>query len=991
MLGILLPHGLLARAEPPKDAGPPKVLAEEQPAESKPPSQSKQKAELKKPAEGREHIAERLAAARRLALTGKYAEAIDAYHKLAEHAPRAGALGEARATAAVGEYAKAAELLDKALAVKDAKQEKEASRVKDSDLHAELARLAFDRGDYPACDREFEAALAEAPDHLQARWIAAERLRVAGKLDEALKGYQWFVDYYNRHDVESPEDLHTIGLAAAQFARWKRLSEQFTFLVNELYPGALEVDEEYWPAHYEAGLLFLEKFNEAEANRAFKAALAINPSAAEVYAAIARLALQNFDIDTARRALEQAKELNPNLFEAHLYRADVELATFETQAAITTLERALKINPVDERALGRLASAYLGLDGWPEKKPDTRFQKLAAEVNARNPHAGDFYFALGSTLDLTRRYPAAAHFYQQAVERMPELIETRAALGMTQMRLGDETSARKQLDESFATDPFNVRVSNTLKVLEVLDTYAVLETEHFVIKFDRGRDEILATYAAKYLEEQVYPALTKQFAFVPPGKSLFEIFHRARNTSGHGWFSARMVGLPSIGTVGACAGKMVAMASPNDMPQKFNWARVLKHEFVHVLNLQQTNFNIPHWYTEALAVENEGYPRPQQWNEMLAERVPKGQMYNLDNLNVTFVRPGSSENWSMAYCQAQLYAQYMLKTYGPDALARLLAAYADNLDTRAALLRAFQVKQEDFERGYLEFVKAIVAELQTGEKSGEELSFARLTRAQQEKPDDTDLMARLGLAHLERKDYPEARKLARAALDKAPKQGLAGYVLARVWLVIGENEQAYEALTASLDKQHPNSRALHLLAGLELKLEHYDEAARLYELGTKQFPNDPLWAKSLVRLYLKSGEKTKLVPLLSKLAESDADDLVMRKKLAQLAVDAHDYAAARRWSQDALHIDVLDVDSHRTLADSCVELNDYPAAIDEYRLAIKLAPREGGLRFSLADALVEAKQPAAARTALRELLEIEPEFPGARLMLDSLAEPADKP
>ena len=54
----------------------------------------------------------------------------------------------------------------------------------------------------------------------------------------------------------------------------------------------------------------------------------------------------------------------------------------------------------------------------------------------------------------------------------------------------------------------------------------------------------------------------------------------------------------------------------------FNWARVLTHEVVHVITLQQTEFNIPHWYTEALAVESEGFPRPQEWNKMLLERVP---------------------------------------------------------------------------------------------------------------------------------------------------------------------------------------------------------------------------------------------------------------------------------------------------------------------------------------------------------------------------------
>ena len=55
-----------------------------------------------------------------------------------------------------------------------------------------------------------------------------------------------------------------------------------------------------------------------------------------------------------------------------------------------------------------------------------------------------------------------------------------------------------------------------IEVLDVLQGYALLETEHFVIKFDRGHDELLATYAAKYLEDEVYPQITRQLGFAPP-------------------------------------------------------------------------------------------------------------------------------------------------------------------------------------------------------------------------------------------------------------------------------------------------------------------------------------------------------------------------------------------------------------------------------------------------------------------------------------------
>ncbi len=161
-------------------------------------------------------------------------------------------------------------------------------------------RAGAGRGDAGAARKAAAAALDLDHDQLLARWVQAELARMAGDLDAANAVCKWFIDYYNAHDVTDPESLGWIGLGAAQYARWNRLSGQFSFLVNELYPDALKADPAWWPAHYAAGLLYLEKYNEPEAARELKAALAINPRAAEVHAALARLAAQNFDVGGAR-------------------------------------------------------------------------------------------------------------------------------------------------------------------------------------------------------------------------------------------------------------------------------------------------------------------------------------------------------------------------------------------------------------------------------------------------------------------------------------------------------------------------------------------------------------------------------------------------------------------------------------------------------------------------------------------------------------------
>src|SRR4029079_19622325 len=125
----------------------------------------------------------------------------------------------------------------------------------------------------------------------------------------------------------------------------------------------------------------------------------------------------------------------------------------------------------------------------------------------------------------------------------------------------------------------------------------------------------------------------------------------------HEMFSGRIVALPDLHTVGACTGRMVALVSPpgKGMRKTFNWGRVLRHELVHISNLEQTNFLVPHWLTEGLAVGNEGFPRPQVWNELLLERVPAGKdVMDLDSIDLGFIRPRNQMDWHMAYCQAQL-------------------------------------------------------------------------------------------------------------------------------------------------------------------------------------------------------------------------------------------------------------------------------------------------------------------------------------------------
>jgi cellulose synthase operon protein C len=424
------------------------------------------------------------------------------------------------------------------------------------------------------------------------------------------------------------------------------------------------------------------------------------------------------------------------------------------------------------------------------------------------------------------------------------------------------------------------------------------------------------------------------------------------------------------------------MQSPTEEgAQKFNWARVLKHEFIHVINLQQTNFNIPHWYTEALATLNEGYPRPASWNQLLAARVSAGKAFNLDTINLGFIRPHSSDDWSMAYCQAELYAEYMLERFGEGSLAKLLAAYAANLTTREAIPQAFSIEVADFEKGYQEYLSKIVKSIGISSQP-QELTVAQLEAKLEGDTDNLDLQAQLALAHLNRRRYPDAGQFAKGVLVKNPKHQLAAYVQARLQMIVGENEAALKLLEESLDEAAPQPNLLGLLAGIRLKAEDYGEAARLYELGAKHSPGDDKWIKSLAQVYLKTKDNENLTKVLEQLVAVDFEEYSTRKKLAQLYLEAKNFEQAARYATEGIQIDVMDTDLHRTLAEASTQLGRHHEAVFEYETLALLDSSDVTIKLSLAKACVQAGRNADAKKALDEVLKTEPDNKEARELME---------
>jgi cellulose synthase operon protein C len=847
-------------------------------------------------------------------LRGNYAEAKSLYEKLSQDpATRVPAtIGLSKALQSQGQYDKAFEAVDGAL--------KPGPNV---DLLARRAELYYLRGDLEHASKDANHAIELKPECFLARWIQGRIYWDRADLKKADEAWRWFVRTYSERsskdsDIKDPDELYLVGMAGAENARWHSLSDQFRFILTDVYGDALKADKNFWPAEYQAGVLLLEKYNRGEAIAALDKALAINPNAAEALTAKGVSSLQRFEARDAEQFAERALRINPRLPEALRLRADICLMTADTAGAMKFLEQAKAVNPVDEETAGRICACML-----LEKKPE-ECNALIGQIGKTDPQPGLLYQTIASALEDRKRYKEAEVYYKKAISARPMIPAGLNSVGMLYMRLGREKEAREVLNRAFKADEFNVRVSNTLKVLRHLEKYETLKTDHFEIRYDPKEDLHLARYMGAFLEK-VFDDLNKQFQYEPPIPILVEVFNS------HEMFSGRTIALPDLHTIGASTGRIVALVSPNSktLRQPFNWARVLNHEMVHVFNLEQTGFQCPHWFTEGLAVISEGYPRPAAWNDLLKQRFAANNLLNLDTIDLGFIRPRNQMEWNLAYCQSQLYIQYLRETFGPRAIAEMLAAFGEGMEATAAIQKVCRVSKADFEKGYKKYLEKVVEGLH-GKTSEKILTYNQLLQAHDDHPEDLEISAQLAEQFLLRRDRIEARKLVEAVLAKKPGQALAAYVKARLLLDAGDEEPARALLEKALDRKNPNAKVVQILGKLYYEAKAFDKAADLYEIEHAAEPTETKWLIELGRAYTQLGNRDKLLGVLEQLTLADPDDIAQRKKLAGMFLEDKRMPQAERYAREALEIDVRDKTA-RTILEKALTEQKKTAELEELK------------------------------------------------------------
>ena len=638
--------------------------------------------------------------------------------------------------------------------------------------------------------------------------------------------------------------------------RYEQANEAFRAAVAQ--PGSKAIYRVRW------GLLLHERFNNKEAVDLFNEALQQEPTNARAYLGLALVSADGFD-SKAEEYVAKALTLDPKLVEARELMANLALENSKTQEAVEEADKAIALS---NEALEAMA-VHAAVEVLADRSPDVWF----AKIHVVNPSYGEGYALVGYHLVLNRRYEDGVTYYRKAIEADPKLWAARSQLGINLMRLGQEEEPLKQLEMSYNNGQRDAATVNSLRLLDSYKNFVIFRDDTTILKLRKNEAELLRPYFQAELHKAM-ATYEKKYKMKLPGPVQLEVY------PDHEDFAVRTMGMPGLGALGVTFGEVVAMDSPSGRkPGEFNWGATLWHEMSHVYILSATNHRVPRWFTEGIAVHEEGEASP-EWSDRLTPEVLLAirdkKLLPVAQMDQGFIFPEYPSQVVVSYFQAGSICDYIKQRWGDDQLLEMVHSFATLKTTPEVIQKDLQMTPEEFDKAYMAWLEKragqTAANFDAWRKGLKEL--AALAEAKQ---NDAVVKAAPEVLRM----YPEYvgdanayEFLAVAQLAKGDKQGamptLTAYekmggespeTLTKLASLEEELGHAKEA-AATLDRInfiYPESEGLHRHLGeLWLAQGNYAGAVREYSAVLALKPLDKASAEfDLAQAYFAAGEKDK--------------------------------------------------------------------------------------------------------------------------------------
>lgn len=466
--------------------------------------------------------------------------------------------------------------------------------------------------------------------------------------------------------------------------QWSRANEQFRLATQPADSKALY--KVRW------GLLLHERFNNADAADLFHEALQKDPSNAEAYIGLARVSADSFN-GQATAYLRKAMDLDPGRADAHELMAQLALEKDDRETAAAEADKALSLQA---DALDAMA-IHAAIELLSDHSPDAWFARIAAV----NPQYGEGYALVAHQIEMHYRYEDAVTYYRKAIESAPRFWSAHSALGIELMRLGKEDEPRQELELSYNNEYRDAATVNSLRLLDSYKNFETIRDGTAILKLHKTEAALLQPYMQAELHT-ILAAYETKYGMKLHGPVQVEVY------PDHEDFAVRTLGMPGLGALGVTFGDVIAMDSPSARkPGDFNWGATLWHEMSHVFILSATNHRVPRWFTEGIAVHEEGEHSPEWGNRITPDvlvAIRDKKLLPVSHLDRGFVYPEYPSQVIVSYFQAAAICEFIKEKWGEDKLLAMVQSYAKQLTTSEVVQQHLGLVPEDFDKQFFAWI-----------------------------------------------------------------------------------------------------------------------------------------------------------------------------------------------------------------------------------------------------------------------------------------------
>ncbi len=582
---------------------------------------------------------------------------------------------------------------------------------------------------------------------------------------------------------------------------------------NDSFRAALKLRDQDPAPRVRWGRMYLDHWQPSEARDLFAEALKIKEDYAPALLGVALVAGEQFE-GAAIKSAEKALAADPKLYEAEEVIARVHLEDSDPKKAAEAAHKALEIYPEALDAMSLLGTIDLLAD-----KADSSWMTSVLKIN---PHYGEAYAIAGHFFIINRRYEEGIAQYRKALELDPSLNETRSDLGVQLMRLGHEDEARKQLEQVYNAGFQSPETVNSLRLLDSYKNYETFRTPTTILRLAKKEAALLRPYFQEQfdLDLAVYE---KKYHYKLKHPVQLEVY------PDHEDFAVRTLGMPGLGALGVTFNYVVAMDSPSARPPgQWHWAATMRHELSHVYALEMTNYLVPRWLAEGLAVYEETAASP-DWGDPLdpgtVEAIKDKKFLPIADLERGFVHPSYPNQVIISYFQAGKICGYIAERWGYEKLIAMLHDFGNKMTTPEVIEKELQMKPEEFDKQFLAWfepqTEKTVANFDVWRKRIRVLNNLVKEKKWDDAIKEGDAIRDLYPEYVEKGSVYEA--LAQAWLAKGDK-GHATEELERYSKVGGRDPESLKELAKFLQEQGRKQEAAAVLERMNLIYLEDDEA-----------------------------------------------------------------------------------------------------------------------------------------------------------------------